>query len=184
RVDIPEGGVVAAGDPLVVVEVPRSTLAGGDTAVALERRLQERREGTEIAREAQLQLLDVREAGLQAQLAATRREIAQAESEIATRRERVEIARQTLGRLGELQRDRYVSELQVTEQEAAVLDQVSALQALEKQLLAARRLVAQLGQSLRELPGQRLAAEAGFRRDIAVLAQEQVETRARSVDRK
>lgn len=178
-VDIPEGDQVEAGDTLVVVTVPRATLAGGDTATALEQRLQDRRQGLESARAAQLQLLEEQQSGLEAQLAAAQREARQAEAEIATRQARVDIARQALERLRELRRDRYVSELQVKEQEAIVLDQVGALQSLQRQLLAAQRGIAQLRQSMRELPGQRLGVEAGYRRDIALLGQEQVETRAR-----
>lgn len=178
-VEVPEGELVQAGDTLVVVAVPRATLAGGDTAIALEQRLQDRQAGLESAHEAQRQLFAVRQAGMRAQLAGAQREIVQAEDEIDTRQERVDIARQALSRLRELQRNRYVSELQVQEQEAAVLDQVGALQALQRQLLGARRGVVQLQQSMGELPGQRLRVEADFRRDIAMLLQEQVETRAR-----
>lgn len=178
-IDIPEGGAVHAGDTLAVVSVPRATLAGGDTVAALERRLLDRQAGLESARDAQLQLFDVRQAGLESQLAAAQRELAQAEDEVATRQERVGIARQALERLRQLHRDRYVSDLQVKEQEAAMLDQVGALQALQRQVLGARRGIAQLRQSLRELPGQRLGAQAGYRRDLALLGQEQVETRAR-----
>src|SRR3546814_5192894 len=101
-----------AGETLVVVSVPRATLAGGDTLVALEQRLQDRQAGLDSAHDAQLQLFDAQQAGLQSQLEAARREVAQAEQEIATRQARVAIARQTLARLRELQRDRYRSEEQ------------------------------------------------------------------------
>ncbi|MDQ2702944.1 MAG: HlyD family secretion protein [Pseudomonadota bacterium] len=178
-VDIPEGGAVQAGDTLVVVAVPQATLAGGDTVIALEQRLQERQAWLELARDAQLQRLDAQQAGLESQLVSAQRELLQAEDETTTRQERVAIARQTLERLHQLRRDRYVSDLQVKEQEAEVLDLVGALQGSQRQVLGARRGIVQVRQSLRELPGQRLGVEASYRRDVALLGQEQVETRAR-----
>lgn len=53
------------------------------------------------------------------------------------------------------------------------------MQSLQRQATATRRTIAQLQQSLREVPGQRLAAQAGFQRDLAQLEQERVETEAR-----
>src|SRR5690606_3621201 len=97
----------------------------------------------------------------------------------ATRSERVAISRQSLDRLRTLRDGQYVSEVQLGEQEATVLDQVGTLQAMQRQAIGVRRTIAQLQQALRELPGQRLAAQAGYRRDIAVLEQELVETEAR-----
>lgn len=69
--------------------------------------------------------------------------------------------------------------LQVKQQEAAHLDTVSQMQLLQRQATNTRRGIAQLQQALHELPGQRLAANAGYQRDLAMLEQEQVETQAR-----
>lgn len=178
-VDIPEDGAIHAGDTLVIVRVPRVTPGSGDTMSALEHRLLDRKSGLESSRAAQSRLFSAQQDGVDSQLIIARRELAQAEVEISTRRERVDIARQALERLRQLLHGRYVSELQVKEQEAALLDQLGALQSLQRQSIGMRRGIAQLKQSLRELPGQRQAAEAGYQRDLAVLGQEQVETRAR-----
>jgi membrane fusion protein len=50
---------------------------------------------------------------------------------------------------------------------------------MQRQASTARRSLAQLQQARQELPGQRLASNAGFQRDLAALEQEQVETEAR-----
>ncbi len=180
RVDIREGGKVSAGQTLAIVTMPRATLANGDTLAALEQRLQQRQEGLESARSAQQLLLTTQANGLAAQLATARRELAQIEAEIATRQGQIRLANETLDRLRQLQRDKYVSELQAKQQEAAALEQVSEMQVLQRQALGTRRVIAQLQQALQEVPGQRQASEANFQRDLALLEQEQVETDARS----
>ena len=179
RVDVPEGGKVRVGQTLAVVTVPRSTLASGDTMAALEQRLQRRQEGLASAQSAQKQLLAAQAQGLAAQLATVRRELAQIEAEIATRQGQVRIAEETLVRLRKLQRDMYVSELQIKQQKAAVLEQVSEMQILQRQSIGMRRTMAQLQQALQELPGQRQASEADYQRDLALLEQERLENEAR-----
>ena len=179
RVDIPEGGRVQAGQTIAIVSVPRATVAGGDTVAALQQRLARRADGWESAQSAQQQLLDAQATGLTSQLATARRELAQINAEVATRQEQVRLANETLERLRQLRDDKYVSELQLKQQEATALAQVSEVQILQRQAIATRRLIAQLQQATQELPGQRQASQAGFQRDLALLEQEQVELQAR-----
>jgi membrane fusion protein len=179
RVDVREGDRVRAGQRLAVVAVPRATLGGGDTLVALEQRLQQRHDGLQAAQDAQRQQLAVQAAGLGSQLGTARQELVQVEREIDTRREQIRIAQETLDRLRQLEDERYVSLLQIKQQESAALAQVGEMQALQRQAVATRRMIAQLQQALRELPAQRDATDAGYMRELAVLEQEQLETRAR-----
>src|SRR5690606_32119338 len=101
------------------------------------------------------------------------------QAEIATRREQIRIAQETLDRLRQLQDERYVSLLQIKQQESAALAQMGETQALQRQASATGRMIAQLRQALAELPTQRDSGEAAYARDLAVLEQERVETRAR-----
>ncbi len=179
RVEVQEGDSVRAGQRLAVVIVPRATLGNGDTLAALEERLQRRQEGLVASKAAQLQQLHVQEAGLHSQLASARRELAQVEAAIATRREQVRIAHETLDRLRQLEDVRYVSLLQIKQQESVALAQVGEMQVLERQATATRRMIAQLEQALAELPAQRGSTNAGYEGELAALEQEQVETRAR-----
>ncbi len=179
RLEASEGDRIEAGQALAVVTVPRATLASGNTNSALAQRLRRRRDGLESFNDAQRQLHATQADGIAAQLATARRELAQLESEIATRRKQARIIHETLDRLRQLQQDRYVSILQIKQQEVSALEQVAAVQALQRQATAVQRNVIQLQQALREIPGQRQATEAGFQRDLAQLEQERVETEAR-----
>src|SRR5688572_23811359 len=179
RVDAQEGDKVVAGQALAVISVPRATLANGDTQAALEARVRRRLDGLQSSQSARRQLMAAQAVGLGAQLDTARRELAQIETEIATRQEQVRIAEESLQRLRQLRQGQYVSALQSRQQEAAALEQVSQVQALQRQAIGARRVIAQLQQALQELPGQQRASTADFQRDHALLEQEQVEIQAR-----
>ncbi|RRN79247.1 HlyD family efflux transporter periplasmic adaptor subunit [Pseudoxanthomonas sp. SGD-10] len=176
---VQEGARVQAGQAVAVVAVPRATRAAGDTNAALEERLRRRRESLESAHAAQLAQLEAQESGLRVQLATARQELAQVEAEIRTREEQIRLARETLDRLRQLQDERYVSLLQIKQQESVALTQVGEMQALQRQAVSTRRMIAQLQQALAEIPGQRSAGEASFARELAALEQELVETQAR-----
>ena len=179
QLDVSEGEPVMDGATLAVVSVPRATVASGDTMVALQRHLQQRQDSLRSARTAQLEMYLAQRAGLAAQLATAQRELAQVEAEIVTRNGQIRIANETLERMRQLQDDGYVSVIQIKQQESAALEQVSAMQALQRQAIGTRRTIDQLQQAVRELPGKRQAAEANYRLDLAALGQEQVETQAR-----
>ncbi len=179
RVEVAEGGRVIEGQALAVVTIPRATLDAGDTLAALEQRLQSRRVGLASLQGAQDQLREVRGTGLASQLAVARRELVQIEAEIATRQQQVRIASETLERLRRLGDRKYIGLLQVKQQESTVLAHTADRQALQRQAIGTRRLIVQLGQALAELPGLQRATDADHARDLALLEQEQLETRAR-----
>lgn len=179
RLDVAEGAHVRAGQRLAVVAVPRAIPGEGDTLAALEARLGRRAEGLRQGHVARQRQLQAQEAGLRAQLAAARRELAQIEDEIRTRQAQVRLAHDTLDRLRQLEGGRYVSQLQIRQQESAALALVAETQALQRQATAARGAMARLAHALAGLEAEGQAAEAGFVGEMAVLEQERVETRAR-----
>jgi len=178
RLDVTEGGQVVAGRALALITVPRATVNGGDTQIALEQHLRQRQDGLLSAQDAQHAQLRVQSQGVQAQLAVAQRELAQIESEITTRKDQVRIASETLERLRKLEGGQYVSVLQIKQQEAAVLEFTGQVQALQRQAIGTRRLMVQLQQAAQELPAQSQASEAGYQRDLAQLEQERVQTQA------
>lgn len=178
RLDAVEGARVQVGAALAVVSVPRATLASGDTQVALEQQLGQRQAGLMSAWEAQQRQLQAQAQGTREQLAIAQRELRQIESEVATRWDQIRIANETLERLRRLEDGQYVSVLQIKQQEAAVLEYTGQMQALQRQAIGTRRLIAQLQQTVRELPAQGQASEAGFKRELAQLEQERVQTQA------
>lgn len=178
RLDVPEGGQVAAGGTLALVSMPRATQGSGDTQGALEQRLQQRQEGLLATQQAQQAQLQAQAQGIASQLANAQRELAQVEAEVVTRQQQIRIASETLERLRRLEGGQFVSVLQIKQQEALVLDYTGQMQTLQRQAIVARRLIAQLQQAQRELPSQQQASDAGYQRDLAQLEQERVQTQA------
>lgn len=178
ELDFPEGSRVAQGDVLALVSVPRATASSGNTQAALEHRLDQRQDGLQLAHDAQDGQLLVQSQGIRNQLSAAQRELQQVETETATRQQQIRIASETLERLRRLEDSQFVSILQIKQQEALVLDYTSQMQSLQRQAISTRRLIAQLEQSLLELPSQRAASSASYQRELAALEQERVQTQA------
>ncbi|CTP88541.1 membrane fusion transmembrane protein [Xanthomonas translucens pv. poae] len=176
RLDVREGQRVEAGQILGVVTVPRATLASGDTEVALQRHLRQRGDGLKSSEQAQLQQLDAQEQGLRGQLVNLQQELLQVNGEVATRRSQITLANEVLQRWRQLQDGKYVSELQIKQQESSALEYTSQMQALQRQATEMRRSLAQIEQQLRVLPGQRMGIHAEYRRDNAAVELEQVQT--------
>ena len=175
---VTEGARVSAGQVLAVIAVPRVSLASGPAAADLAASLHAREAGLQSARLGQQHSFAAQAAGLQAQIEAARGELALVEAEIGTREQQIHIGEAALARLRELHAQRFISPLQLQQQESALLDQVGAMQALQRQAAALRRSLAQLQQVARELPGQQQVLEAGTQRELAALAQERVEMQA------
>ncbi len=176
--DVAEGERVRGGGALAMVSVPRELPDGGDVQVVLEHQLQQRHAGLLAARNAHHEQLSAQSQGLAAQLRTARREVAQIEAEIGTRRQQIGIAEETLQRLRRLENSQFVSILQIKQQETALLEIRGQMQALQRQATSLRRLMDQLQQARRELPGQQDAREAGYRLDLAQLEKERVQARA------
>lgn len=179
RVTVEEGQHVRAGTVLAVLTVPNSTMTG-DTAQALQAAIEQRRRGVSQGYDSQRRQLQAQQAGLDSQIAIAEGELRQVERQLATRRQQQALAESLLERYNTLRAQQYVTDLQVQQQKAAALDQVSQVQALEQQLQASRRVLAQLRQQDLELPAQASALDAALHRDTASLAQESVEARARA----
>jgi membrane fusion protein len=178
QLQVTEGLRVAAGQVLAIIAVPRVSLASGPAAADLEANLRAREAGLQATQQGQQRALAAQATGLAAQLDTARSELALVDAEIGTRQQQIHISEAALARLRELHARQYVSPLQLQQQESALLDQVGAVQGLQRQAAALRRSLAQLRQSLDELPGQRQALEAGVQRDLAALAQERLEMQA------
>lgn len=178
RLYLQEGDKVRAETALALVAVPRSTAAGDDAQGSILTGIGRRRESLQAADRSQENLVAAQAMGYRQQLAAARRELAQTDAQAGTRRQQVALARETLERYRSLGAQKYVSELEVRQREQALLDQISSQQELERQAMTMRRQIAQIEQSLRELPPQRSAQEAATVRDLALLDQERVQNEA------
>jgi len=179
EVRVREGQRVRTGDVLVVVDTPGFTLAGGDTTEALQTSISQRQESVANTYASQRLQLESQQAGLLAQIEGMRAESLQMDAELATRSLQHKLASETLERISRLREKQYVTDIQVQQQQAAVLEQLGAVQSLQRQGLALRRQLSQLEQALEEIPARLSALSAGEQRDRASLNQESVETSSR-----
>lgn len=175
-----EGDRIDRDAPLLTIAVPRALASGGDAMLAMGEQYDNRQRSIEQERQSRETLFAAHRDGLENQLAAARRELTQIEAEVATRKEQVRIANGLLQRYQQLMEKRFMSELQVKQQQQALLEQTGNQQALERQASSVRRNIAQLQQTLRELPAQLQVQAAAANRDLAVLEQERVQANANS----
>lgn len=178
RLLIDEGARVSAGQPLALIDVPRSTADGLDALGAIRSGIRARRDSARAQGESQVLQIDAQIAGAKQQLQGARQELRQMESEIVTRNELERIGRETEQRYQNVADKQYISQVQLNQQRQAVLDLVNARQTLERQATQLRRNIGQLEQSLRELPLQRLGLLAGTNGEMAALEQERVQQEA------
>ena len=173
-----EGEQVERGKSLVVISTPRATTENGDVTAGLLAGLQKQQTGIRQGFDSQSDLIDVQLAGYARQLKAALHELTQTESAIETQQEQVDIAAETLGRFRKLAAQKYVSQLQLTQQKQASLQQVAELQTLQRQATAARRNISQIQQTLGELPAQHSAQAALKMRELAQLERERLQIQA------
>lgn len=176
--EVDEGDHVARKTPLLLINAPRVTAAGEDTLAVLRQGLDTRLKSLGSLRDSQDAQLRVQLDGLQKQRTAMRVELRQIEDEVASRGEQVRIAKETVARYRQVSDQRYVSLVQLNQQEQAALELVNAQQSLQRQATSIRRNLAQLDQSIAEIPPQRRSAQATSERTIAELADETVQVEA------
>jgi membrane fusion protein len=170
-----EGERIRAGAALVRVEMPRGLRSGDDALVVIQHQLDERNASTTQLGHSQVDQIQAQRRGTSEQLAVSRLELRQVEQAIATRSRQVRLGQDTTDRYRQLADTGYVSQMQLDQQEQAVLGLVNEQQALQRQATTIRRGIAQMEQALRELPAQLAAAQAATRRDLAALEQERAQ---------
>lgn len=170
-----EGDRIVAGGALVQIDVPRATASGQDALAVIREELATREISVKKLGESQTAQVDAQIAGMSRQLAVSQQELRQVEAAIATRNDQIRLGRNTLDRYRRIADAKYVSQVQVDQQEQALLELVNERQALDRQATATRRGLVQMEQALRELPAQRRAHEASTQRDRAQLNQERVQ---------
>ena len=174
RLDAAEGDAASAGQTLAIIQAPRAMPESGNGGAALEQQIRQQKASLQ---DAQQQQLRQQASGLNEQLHAARRELLQIEAEAATRQRQTRLAREKLARYQSLEKAGAASAVSVQEQQSAVFEHEAQTQTLLRQAASTRRLLAQLEQTLRELPSQRAATRANHARDMAQLEQSEVQVR-------
>lgn len=175
-----EGTRVEYDRSLVVISTPHATTESEDMTSELLAGLQQQHVGITQSFESKIELLQVQRAGHLRQLDAAKRSLAQINAAIETQQKKVAIAADTLTRFRQLAEQNYVSHLALAQQEQASLEQTANLQTLQRQATAARRDIAQIEQTLRELPEQHSAQAAIKMRELAQLERERLQVQAGS----
>lgn len=175
-----EGDRVRSGELICVVQVPRSTIAGADTTLAVGERIRRREDSMKRYGAAQRETILLQADGLRAQRDSDRQELRQIEAEVATRRKQLKLAEETLQRLHVLHEQNYVTGLQLGQQEAAALEQQAQAQALDREATVAKRSIEKSEQALRQLGVDADAQTATSTRDLALLDQERLEAEGRA----
>jgi membrane fusion protein len=180
KVNVREGARVKAGDVLAVVQVPRATPEDGDTSAAVRSRLSTRAESLETAGRARLVEVSSQLYGLEQQLQFLSSQATHLESEIGLREKQVALAKETLARYESLLESRFVGELQIEQQQSAVIEQTLALRQMQRQAIDLRRQIADLTQRREETRALLARTRADQDRQRAELQQERVQTNAAS----
>lgn len=180
RVYADEGARLAASAPIALVIASRATGSGADAQRAVDAGIERRRESLRIAGASQDAMSAAQSEGLERQLAAAREGMARTRAQVDSRRRQAALEQELLERYKSLAAQRFVSLIQVQQQEQAVIEQVAARQELERQAAALSVQIAQFEQALAELPAQRAAQDAANERDLALLDRERIQNDADS----
>lgn len=180
QVNVAEGGRVAAGDVLAVVQVPRATLEDGDTSTAMQSQLRTRVTSLESAGRAREREVSSQLDGLEQQLQFVSSQATSLQTEIQLRQKQVSLARETLSRYESLLEQRYVGELQIKQQQSAMIEQTIALQQMQRQAIEFSRQIADIRQRREETRALLARTGAELDRERAELQQESVQANAAS----
>ncbi|PNY70818.1 HlyD family efflux transporter periplasmic adaptor subunit [Stenotrophomonas pavanii] len=173
-----EGQHVSAQAPLVLLSAPRVTASGQDALEILRSQQEAQQKSLIKGRESQNEQVRLQHVGLTRQREALQKELSQIAGEIESRRAQVRIAQDIVERYRKVSDARYVSILQLNQQEQSVLELINAQKALERQATTINRTLAQVEQALAELPKQQDSANAAISRELALLAKETIQVEA------
>ena len=182
---VKEGQAVAEGDVLLVLDTDRATsMVGeksglGDTAALVGRQIEVRRttlKSERVLRESQAR---IRRQSIMDRLPTIDSELRKLDDEIALQGQRKELAERSVKRYEDLATSKFVSPVQVQNQQEALIDQDARFRALERARLTLRRERAGLASEERQIAAQLATELSAVDRELASLDQEAAENAAR-----
>ncbi|WP_312327008.1 HlyD family efflux transporter periplasmic adaptor subunit [Stenotrophomonas sp.] len=174
RTLLAEGETAESGAGLLQIDASRSTADGQDAFASIRIGVDSREVSLAEIAQSQVAQLDAQMVGVNSQLSVAKEEMRQVERAKDTRREQVRLARKAVERYRGMAGEKFVSQLEIDQQEQALLEHVNQQHALERQTTSIRREIMRLQQTLRELPVLRLAQLASAKRDASLIHQERV----------
>ncbi len=153
---VQQGQEVQSGDKLYEMSSERSSAEHAQTQAVMLLQLRSQQGSLQRERDQILELASNAEQSQQTRIHQTEAELAQLEGELRTRQDRTDASEQTLRRYKELQKKKFVSELQVAQQRNDWLENKANMQALQRNRLALERDL----QSLKDqLPSDQLNSQ-------------------------
>lgn len=176
-----EGQQVKAGDVLYVLSAERMTSDGTATVgaqSAILDQMRKRRDSLIEEGSRQRRLLEQQTSALERRLADLRAESAQLQREAGTQQQRVTSLQAQVRRFEGLAQQQFMSELGVAQKREELLEQISRLQALERNRLAMQREAAAVAAELQQLPLRAEQQRAEIERATASVEQDVASTEA------
>ncbi|KVP93798.1 anibiotic ABC transporter [Burkholderia ubonensis] len=173
-----EGQTVAAGAELMAISAEVATELGG-TREVVARQLEFQRSRLKTDLTSQSQLSREAQRGLRAREAVLNDQLAQIALQKTQRMRQAELAQRQLEKLQSMREQGYVSNSQVEQQEAALLDAQARLQDLARQQLDVEQQLDHIRQQLRELPFNARNQHNDIERKLAEVDQSIAENEAR-----
>ncbi|MBL8510433.1 MAG: HlyD family efflux transporter periplasmic adaptor subunit [Betaproteobacteria bacterium] len=171
--------VVQEGDILFVLTNERASISKGDTQTAVSQAVSTRidRYRAELAQ--QQTQTQQQTAAVQKKLAQLRDQLVQIESEISLQQKRLGLAEAALKRFDDLRKSNFISEAQLQERQAELIDQQTRLRTLERTKSAFRLDISAAENELGDLPLRAKREASAIQRAISELEQQLVESEAR-----
>lgn len=179
RLLVREGDEVSMGQALLALSTEEQSAALGDTQAHAAHTLETQRASLDAEKERTEQLFRQQRASLTERIAATESEQRHMEQEIALQKSRLDLARQSELRLGELQARGFISAQQVQTAAEAGLEQAGKLRSLERALISLGRERSALEGERQDLPLKLAAQHALIARGLAGMSRELAEVEAR-----
>ena len=174
RLFVKEGDTVKAGDPLVLIESDRNLADGRDANAALIAGIDEKRRSLAGELKDQDALMATQRQGMKEQLRTTQLELSNLQEELKIRQDQVKLSADTLNRFRSLLDQKYVSQIQVTQQEQALLEQRANVETMQRNIATLQRNLVQIRQSINELPTRNHLLHVQAHRESANLEQERI----------
>ena len=174
RLFVKEGDTVKAGDPLVLIESDRNLADGRDANAALIAGIDEKQRSLAGELKDQDALMATQSEGMREQLRTTQLELSNLQDELRIRHDQVKLSADTLNRFRSLLDQKYVSQIQVTQQEQALLEQRANVETMQRNIATLQRNLVQIRQSISELPTRNHLLHVQAQRESANLDQERI----------
>jgi membrane fusion protein len=173
-----DGDVVKAGQVLFTINAERSTKLG-DTQDEIARQLAARKAGLEAEKSKQRSISSEEEAALKRRAQDLGAELDKLKNELTTQIKRVALSKNAAQRSRDLLAQNFVSAADLDQKEQDVLEQQSRLQSLERASLSLQKDLNSVLSDVQNAPLRANNRSSEFDRQIAALAQENLDTESR-----